>query len=110
MLSLCPPQDYLFREEFNLPMREFVARVTRRSSRISLRNQAEGIFPSEGIAIFVGDVGVELSFLTPRRDGALCCDVFSASYRRDRRRRDTLRRSERYSDKIINFNLLNRAF
>jgi len=39
-----------------------LAHITCRVIRISLRNQAEGIFSSEEIAIFAGDVRVELPF------------------------------------------------
>lgn len=57
--SLCSPLGLLIPQGIQSPnARIRLARVTRRATRISSWNQAEGIFPSKEIAIFVGDVGI----------------------------------------------------
>lgn len=65
LLSLLYNPDFLFvrlgitystRNSISRCARIRLARVTRRVARISPRNQAEDIFPSEEIAIFVSDV------------------------------------------------------
>jgi len=56
-LSLCSPPGLLIPQGIQSPNARI--RLARRATHISSRNQAEGIFPSKEIAIFVGDVEME---------------------------------------------------
>lgn len=70
-LSLCSLPGLLIPQGIQSPnARIRLARLTRRVTRISSRNQAEGVFPSKEIAIFVYDVGIENChfFLSRERD------------------------------------------
>lgn len=93
-LSLCSLPGLLIPQGIQSPnARIRLARVTRRTTRISSPNQAEGVFSSEEIAIFVCDVGIEnCHFFYPARE--MC---FSK------------RQRKKFPDNIINFNLFNRT-